>query len=215
MIDGLKNILRHLYPYSKTNIKKRKEKEKFLSLLATKKNKPLKIVIGSGQRFTESWIPSEAHFIDLLKPKTWLKYFKEGQIEALLAEHVWEHLTPEQGKIAAKTCHQFLKTGGRLRVAVPDGFHPDQDYIDYVKPGGHGYGADDHKILYTYKSFSALFSDCGFNVEALEYFDEHGQFHSKNWAIEDGYIYRSIRYDDRNKDGEPNYTSLILDVTKI
>jgi len=186
-----------------------------LNLLATNKSKPLKIVIGSGQRFTESWIPSEAHFLDLLEPKTWLKYFQKGQIDALLAEHVWEHLTPEQGKVAANTCNLFLKKGGRLRVAVPDGFHPDPEYINYVKPGGHGYGADDHKVLYNYNSFSSLFSDCGFKVETLEYFDENGEFHSKNWSNEDGYIYRSIRYDERNNDGNPNYTSLIIDAIKI
>jgi len=211
----IRNFLRDFYPYSKTNLKKKKEKERFLNLLATNKSKPLKIVIGSGQRFTESWIPSEAHFLDLLEPKTWLKYFQKGQIDALLAEHVWEHLTPEQGKVAANTCNLFLKKGGRLRVAVPDGFHPDPEYINYVKPGGHGYGADDHKVLYNYNSFSSLFSDCGFKIETLEYFDENGEFHSKNWSNEDGYIYRSIRYDKRNNDGNPNYTSLIIDAIKI
>lgn len=215
MVGKLKNILRHLYPYSKTNIKRRKEKKLFQTLLAANDIEELKVVIGSGQRYTGKWIPSEAHFLDLLKPKTWLKYFQEGQIDALLAEHVWEHLTPEQGKIAANTCNLFLKKDGRLRVAVPDGFHPNKEYIDYVKVGGHGYGSDDHKVLYNYKSFGLLFSESGFKIETLEYFDEDGQFHSKNWTNEDGYIYRSIRYDDRNQDGNPNYTSLIIDAIKL
>ncbi len=215
MIDRLKNTLRNLYPYSKTNIKKRVEKRLFENLLISNTGKPLKIVIGSGQKYTEGWIPSEIHILNLLEPKTWLSYFQKGQIGALLAEHVWEHLTLEQGKIAISTCHFFLKKGGRLRIAVPDGFHSDPEYIDYVKPGGHGYGSDDHKILYNYKSFSAILSECGFKVECLEHFDEIGLFHSKNWTIEDGYIYRSIRYDERNQDGNPNYTSLILDAIKL
>ncbi|TMM53953.1 hypothetical protein FEE95_17955 [Maribacter algarum] len=174
----------------------------------------MKIVIGSGQRFTENWIPTEAHFLNLLKVENWYKYFDENSIDGLLAEHVWEHLTPEQGEIAAKTCHLFLKKGGRLRVAVPDGFHSNPDYIEYVKPGGHGAGADDHKILYDYKSFSALFSKCGFEIQLLEYFDENNKFQVREWDLNDGYIHRSIRYDERNHDGNPNYTSLILDALK-
>lgn len=215
MIDLIKSIIRLHYPYSKTRIIRRKQKRTFENLLSSNNGNQLKIVIGSSQKYTEGWIPSEAHFIDLLKPITWLKYFQKNQIDALLAEHVWEHLTPKQGKIAANTCHAFLKKGGRLRVAVPDGFHSDSEYIEYVKPGGHGYGSDDHQVLYNYQSFSSLFSECGFKVEPLEYFDENGLFHSKKWSLEDGYIYRSIRYDERNKDGNPHYTSLILDAIKL
>jgi len=45
-----------------------------------------------------------------------------------------------------------------LRVAVPDGFHPNPGYIERVKPGGTGPGAGDHKILYTYRTLSAILS---------------------------------------------------------
>lgn len=214
MVDRLRNILRDLYPFSKTNIHRRKTKKKFKELLL-KNNKSLKIVIGSGQRFTDGWVPTEQHFLDLLKVNTWLKYFKKNGIDSLLAEHVWEHLTPEQGKKAAETCHTFLKKGGHLRVAVPDGFHPNPEYIDYVKPGGHGAGADDHKVLYNYKSFSTLFSENSFEINLLEYFDENGEFQTKPWDLNDGYVHRSIRYDERNRDGNPNYTSLILDAIKL
>lgn len=215
MVDELRNILRDFYPLSKTNIHRRKTKKKFKELLAKNKNKPLKIVIGSGQRFTDGWVPTEQHFLDLLKLKTWLKYFKKNGVDCLLAEHVWEHLTLEQGKVAAETCYTFLKNGGHLRVAVPDGLHTDSNYIEYVKPGGHGAGADDHKVLYNYKSFSTLFSEIGFNVKPLEYFDENGVFHANPWDLNDGYIHRSILYDERNQDGKPNYTSLILDAIKL
>ncbi|MEP3209507.1 MAG: hypothetical protein ABJN95_09980 [Maribacter sp.] len=215
MIATVKNILREIYPFSKTNINRRKQLNQFKELLAKNANKPLKVVIGSSQKFTENWIPSEVHFLNLLDQKDWYKYFEENSIDALLAEHVWEHLTLEQGNIAARTCHKFLKKNGRLRVAVPDGFHSDSEYIDYVKVGGHGLGADDHKVLYNFKSFSEVFSANGFAVELVEYFDENGTFHANPWNEEDGYIKRSIRYDDRNTDGNPNYTSLIIDAVKI
>lgn len=175
---------------------------------------PIRLVVGSSGVFDEGWIPSEAHFLNLLDEKTWLNYFKEGQVDCILAEHVWEHLTPEEGKKAAQVCFKFLKKGGWIRVAVPDGFHKSPEYIEYVKPGGHGAGADDHKILYTYKTFSAAFEQAGFNVDLLEYFDENKEFHHNPWDPAKGLIRRSEKYDSRNANGELKYTSLIIDGIK-
>jgi len=175
---------------------------------------PLKIVIGSSGIFDDGWIPSEAHFLNLLDEEDWHKYFQENEITNLVAEHVWEHLTSEQGKIAARNCYKYLKSGGIIRLAVPDGFHSDSTYIEYVKPNGRGAGADDHKVLYNYKSFSKLFSDVGFEIKLLEYFDENGSFQFNEWTNENGHVRRSIRYDERNKNGKPNYTSLIIDAIK-
>lgn len=182
--------------------------------VAKEKNQPLKIVIGSSSIFEKGWIPSEIHFLNLLDESTWHVFFDENEITYLLAEHVWEHLTEEEGIIAAKNCFKFLKKGGNLRVAVPDGYHKDADYIKYVKPGGIGAGADDHKVLYTYKTFSKIFEKAGFEVTLLEYFDENKEFQFNDWDVEKGYIHRSINNDKRNSDGNPNYTSIIIDAYK-
>lgn len=115
---------------------------------------------------------------------------------------------------AARLCFKYLKPGGYLRVAVPDGYHTDPNYIAHVQPGGIGPGADDHKVLYTYKTFSETFASAGFHIELLEYFDEHGSFQANPWKTEDGTIYRSMKLDPRNQDRKPNYTSLILDARK-
>jgi len=213
MLEFLKKKFR---PYQ-YRIRKYRDKKKFESLLAQQKqrNLPLRIVIGSSGVYPASWIPSEAHFLNLLVEETWRKYFNENEISNLLAEHVWEHLTPDEGKLAAKVCYKFLKKGGRLRVAVPDGFHKTQQYIDWVKPGGSGSGADDHKVLYNYKTFSEIFKDAGFKVVLIEYFDEHHNFHATEWSKEEGFIHRSIKYDERNINGEPVYTSLFIDAIKL
>jgi predicted SAM-dependent methyltransferase len=92
--------------------------------------------------------------------------------------------------------------------------HPDSAYIDYVRPGGTGVGADDHKILYTYKTMTQRLEKAGFRVKLLEYWDEGGKFHYIDWTDEGGRIKRSRRYDDRNKDGKLGYTSLIVDAVK-
>lgn len=210
MKELFKRIIRPLYaPFLE-----QRDERRFRQRLLQNQGKPLNIVVGSSGIFEAGWIPTEAHFLNLLQDEDWLKYFKENEINCILAEHVWEHLTLEQGTKAAGVCFRFLQKGGRLRVAVPDGFHVDESYIEYVKPGGHGAGADDHKLLYNYNTFSAIFLKNGFQVELLEYFDENKSFHAKDWDRNDGYIHRSIRYDKRNADGLPHYTSLILDAIK-
>ncbi len=172
------------------------------------------IVVGASGVFEEGWIPTDVHTLNLLKPKRWLLFLKPGTIDVILAEHVWEHLTTTDGQTAATTCYMFLKKNAHLRIAVPDGFHPSKEYIDYVKPGGTGAGADDHKALYNYKSISTMLQQCGFSVKLLEYFDESGKFHFNPWDRKDGMVHRSSRYDERNSNGELNYTSLIVDAIK-
>ena len=172
---------------------------------------PLRIVVGSGGLVEIGWTKTEQAYLDLLKPDDWARYFKPRQIDAILAEHVWEHLTLDQGIAAAKLCMRYLRPGGYLRIAVPDGNHPDPNYVGAVKPGGLGPGADDHKVLYDYKLLSRVISEVGFQVELLEYFDENGRFVYNPWVAADGMIYRSSRYDERNRDGNLNYTSLVVD----
>ena len=172
------------------------------------------IVVGASGIFQDNWIPTDVNTLNLLKPNTWKLFFKENSVAAILAEHVWEHLTIQDGYIAAKTCYRYLKKDGYIRIAVPDGYHNKKEYIDYVKPGGIGAGADDHKVLYNYKSLSKIFRDAGFNVKLLEYFDEEGNFQFSDWDQKDGMIHRSMRFDERNTNNELNYTSLIIDAFK-
>jgi predicted SAM-dependent methyltransferase len=172
------------------------------------------LVIGASGIYEKGWVPSDAEFLNLLNAGHWATYFREGSIDAIVAEHVWEHLTHEEGFTAARRCYQYLSPGGYLRVAVPDGFHPHAAYIEYVRPGGSGPGADDHKILYNYLTFGALFERAGFRVTLLEYFDARGIFHATEWRPEDGKINRSSRFDERNRNGVLNYSSIIIDAHK-
>lgn len=175
---------------------------------------PCRITIGSAGIADAGWIPTEVEYLDLRKEDQWRHYFDDGSIDAILAEHVWEHLNSQEGTTAAKTCYRFLRPGAYLRVAVPDGYHPDQRYIDAVKPHGDGAGSDDHKVLFTYQSLAQLFEDAGFQVTVYEYFDEHGQFHEQDWDERKGLIRRSKQWDPRNNDHQFTYTSIIVDAVK-
>lgn len=176
------------------------------------KNKPIKVVLGSSRKFQEGWIPTEIYLLNMLNPHDWERYFPPESIDALLAEHVWEHLTREEGVIAANNMFKYLRPGGYLRVAVPDGFFMDQKYLGLVKPGGSGPGAQDHKILYNYKTLREVFGSAGFEVFLLEYYDEKGNFHYKEWDPDDGKIVRSTRFYDGNT--SLFKYSLILDAKK-
>jgi predicted SAM-dependent methyltransferase len=178
------------------------------------KSTPVRIVLGASGIFDVRWIPTDIGTLDILNERHWTRSFAENSIDAILAEHVWEHLSLEQGRHAARNCFRFLKPGGYLRVAVPDGFHPDPSYIEWVRVGGNGPGADDHKVLYTVDTFRDVFSSAGFEVEPLEYFDSAGVFHGTDWDPAGGTIHRSRRFDERNQDGRLAYTSIILDARK-
>lgn len=173
-----------------------------------------KVVLGASGIYDVGWIPTEIEVLNVLNPDDWGDFFQPDSIDALLAEHVWEHFTLEEGLLAAKLCFAYLKPGGYLRVAVPDGLHPRPGYIEWVRVGGIGPGSASHKVLYTYRILSEVFERAGFQVRLYEYFDEAGTFHYQEWSPLDGTVHRSIRFDERNKDGKPNYTSIILDAIK-
>jgi predicted SAM-dependent methyltransferase len=175
---------------------------------------PLRIVVGAGGLFDPGWIATDVDVLDILDVAQWRRLFAENSIDAILAEHVWEHLTAEQGLLAAENCFRFLRPGGYLRAAVPDGNHPDPAYREWVRPGGSGAGADDHKLLYNHESFGRLFAKAGFQVEPIEYFDADGEFHAVDWDPALGKIERSQRFDERNRDGQLAYTSVIVDARK-
>jgi len=174
----------------------------------------LRIALGAGGIPANGWLLTDIDQLNILVDRDWRFYFRPCSIEAMVAEHVWEHLNEEEALMAAKLCFRYMRPGGRLRVAVPDGFHPKSEYIDAVKPGGSGPGADDHKVLYKWLTLRRLFETAGFETTALEYFDEQGRFHSVEWDPDEGMIRRSMRFDPRNHDGELRYTSIIVDAIK-
>ncbi|MEM9774539.1 MAG: hypothetical protein AAF902_08170 [Chloroflexota bacterium] len=179
--------------------------------------KPIQVIIGAGTQTWEGWIPTHQDQLDLLNRQDWIDSFSTRKVDALLCEHVWEHMVEADGRMAASLCFEFLKPGGYLRVAVPDANFPNDEYQNIVKIGGPGprnHPAADHKIVYDYRLFVDVFESAGFEVDLLEYCDENGRFNYHQWTADDGPIYRSLMHDHRNRDGEIKSVSIILDAKK-
>lgn len=177
----------------------------------------LRIAIGAGLYDRPGWILTQQEDLDLLRREDWEASFGDRRLAAILAEHVWEHLTSVEGRQAARLCHDFLAPGGYVRCAVPDGLFPDAAYQSLARVGGPGpadHPAAGHKVLYTYRTLRDVFESAGFTAHLLEYWDELGCFHFSGWDPADGFIYRSRRFDQRNRHGRLGFTSLILDAVK-
>jgi predicted SAM-dependent methyltransferase len=196
---------------------------------------PLRVILGGGHYLPyPGWHLTERETLDVTEERAWLALFGDRLVDNLLAEHVWEHLTPEAGLTAARLCLRQLRPGGVLRIAVPDGLHPVDRYIAAVEPGGTGKAALDHKILYDYRSLGRTLEEAGFDVRLLEHWDERRQFHHEPFSFDAGRInrrprfspgepafVRGVEYSRRNADSEGreeqypfNYTSLIVDAVR-
>jgi predicted SAM-dependent methyltransferase len=175
----------------------------------------MRVNIGAGDKHWDGWISTQQAELDLLESATFARFFGDAWAEAFLCEHVWEHLTMEQGRAAARLVFAYLQPDGFLRVAVPDGHHPDPAYQALVAVNGPGPAAD-HQIVYTLDTFAPNFEAAGFRVRPLEWWDAAGQFHRADWNPDDAPIGRCSHLDDRNAawragTGKLGFTSLILD----
>ena len=69
-----------------------------------------KVVVGAeGYNNNPGWLHTNEEELNLLKRETWLNKFQPNSLSVILAEHVWEHLSYEEGIEAAKVCYEFLE----------------------------------------------------------------------------------------------------------
>lgn len=186
--------------------------------MSREKNSIKRVIIGAGNTSYEGWLATQEEELNLLNIEDYYKLFgEEESVDAFLAEHVFEHLSYEEGVKAGKNIYKFLKTGGYIRVAVPDINFKNEWYKNMCKPGGTedvNHPAYSHKVFYDYRTLIEIFERIGFKVDLLEYCDENGRFHFNYWSPDDGIIGRSLRFDTRNNNGSLGMVSIIIDAYK-
>ena len=195
------------------------------------RDRHVKVAIGEGGRGRDEqfpdWLSSDRHEMDAFSLPHWALLAKvSGGVTALFAEHVLEHFTPVEVYFAASMAFLTLKPGGRLRVAVPDAYNPDPNYIRYIRIGGvpGGMGAS-HQVLWTKDTLPQIFEFVGFEIVLHEFFDLQGTFHNhEDDSVEQidkwGFVQRSARGMQELKRlklmkvGNANWTSLYFDAVK-
>ena len=177
-------------------------------------NDSINLIVGAGPFKFKGWFPTDIVTLDVTNENHFKKYFKKKKINKVLAEHILEHLTNSELDLMINNFYMYSTKNVNIRIAVPDGFHKDENYINTVKPGGTGVGAEDHKHLFNFRSLAGIFEAQNFKPNLIEYWDEDGNFHSIYSNDENGFVKRSFINDSKNFDGIPHYTSLIIDFTK-
>lgn len=171
------------------------------------RRRPLRLLVGASSTAYPGWVATEEDELDLTDARAWT-LFRPGTIDAILAEHVWEHMTADESLRAAELRFRYLRPGGYLRLAVPDGNHPDPNFIEMVRPGATVKDHDVHEVLYTERTLREMLQRAGFEVRALEHYDDEHEFHYSDWSPDDGMIRRSKRFEERGP------VSVIVDAVK-
>ncbi len=204
---NLINQLRRYRWYLTGRIKIRK------SIQAATKKGRVNVVLGASHIMYADWICTDLPHFDILNENSWKYLFNGNYADTFLSEHVFEHLTPAEVRKAATFCYNYLNAGGRLRIAVPDELHTNPKYIEYVRMGGSGPGAHDHRSMWNINSLSNVLQEIGFNVHPIEYWTKEGKLHVTPFNDQDGPVRRSAQR-NLTVPGIPDYSSLILDAIK-
>ena len=129
---------------------------------------PIRIIIGASSTRDSGWISTEQDFFDLTDQDTMSRFLWKSKVDAYLLEHVLEHLSVDDSVLALSLLANTLKPDGYIRIAVPDGNHPDDVHLRYVGIDG----PDDHKHLWRVGDFERISANLGLKLTALEYCDE-------------------------------------------
>lgn len=160
----------------------------------------MKLIVGAGGTKQPGWIPLQASDLDIRDRRGWESLTSPATIDAVLSEHVLEHLFPAEAEQTARNIYEILKPGGYWRIAVPDAYNPNPSYHDFCSPNGvyqrlwQPLFGDfpNHKVFYSVDSLSDLLTSVGFAVRPLEWFTEHGVFRRVSWNQSDGKVDRAF-----------------------
>lgn len=192
-----------------------RKKIRYAILQAHQAHLPIRIILGAGHHRKEEngWICTDLPQFDITRAEHWKSLFQGVNIQAIVAEHVLEHLSYTEIKVALHHAAQYLEKGAVFRLAVPDKHNPDTLYKEGTKPGGKDIGAHDHKVFLGLEDFDQLTEAFYYHERGLEYFDPEGKFHEVPYTDENGRIVRSNKH-RFTYPPIPAYSSLIVDLIR-
>ena len=181
--------------------------------------KEVKIILGAALTSQKDWISTNEEWFDISKKADWQRFFKNKKIlKRALAEHVFEHLTKSEMTTALKLIYDYLIKEGTLRIAVPDGNHPNPQYREHTGINGIGADASDHKQFITFEYLKSELENCGFKCVLREGYMSDGTLVNEEFTSKLGFIIRSRNNKSFNLKYGWNFenanSSLIVDAYK-
>lgn len=184
-------------------------------------NDPQRLILGSNGRTFPGWTMSDLPYFDATESSSWWRYYRPDTIDEILAEHVLEHIEGDDLHELIRLAYCFLKPHGVFTISVPDGNHPDERYIEAVKPGGTGPSAKEHKHLFSLDTLRDALELEDFRVVPIEYWHNTWEPRSsRRLHIADDFPNRALLSRCANRDlrgrkgRDVNYTSLIVQAFK-
>lgn len=165
---------------------------------ADSKGLPIRVVVGSGnvdvaaeRSWVAGWILTDRHLLDLTNSSDFEEIFGTARADMFLAEHVLEHLLLEEIALALALLRRFLRSSGKLRLAVPDIFRINAEDIEALSKDF----LDGHFVQLSHEYLQGMLQQAGFWPDALE-FEEQRQ---KRWVSDakHGRIQRCSLHDRR------------------
>ncbi len=180
-------------------------------------SQPIKIIVGAAMTHQAGWYATNEQWLDITRGTHWQRVFHgKALVTHVLAEHVFEHLTPDETRSTLRNMAKHMVPGGRVRIAVPDGYHPDPSYIRHVGIAGIGADAEDHKQLLNSDSLRQYLEEAGFQATLQEGYQSDGVLVQTALQGEHGLVVRS-RSNARTMAGRAGWafidadTSLVVD----
>ena len=139
IVSKLTNLYRNIFPKKirilfKKFIKFFYYKLRFinLKLYLIFSNNNVNLIVGAALTKQKGWFSTNEEWLDISKKNNWDRLFNSRKrIKKILAEHVFEHLTLEEMQTSLGLIYKYMIFGGSLRIAVPDGNNPNNQYRNY------------------------------------------------------------------------------------
>ena len=133
-------------------------------------NENVNLILGAALTKQKGWFSTNEEWFNIVRQSHWRRLFnsRKKRVERVLAEHVFEHLTLDEMRKALNLIYKHMVYGGSLRIAVPDGNNPNEEYRDHCGIKGIGADASDHKQFITFELLSYEVEKIGFKCQLKE-----------------------------------------------
>lgn len=202
------NKIKSLPSISKYNINKKKMNVRQRIIHNLKLKKESNLILGSGHSFGYNdqsfpdFISTDQDELDLINRFEISQYIPKESITTILANHVLEHIYPEEIVSVFINIHFMQKNNGTLIFCVPDINSYSSQYYNSKDEAIIFQPKASHYILYSYESLDNILHKIGYKTYPIYYHVNNREIYGNNESYNIlkeikllDYIQRSIKSD--------------------